>query len=1213
MPQEIVITRVAELLDVVATADYLEFRPSMLSPGNSDDQLPPDSWPSGVLRSSAGAALALNVEQALDRGEGVVEGEIVRIAWDNYERLATAGIDFLGRYLDPSPFLLAIDRESEIGRRDFTYLYQFLLAGRVASIERYGYVVHYKAAGRTFRLDPRTHGLVAAMDRYNVLPDIARTKANAWEAFAALREDAEQLGVQLDEHLASNRVIVPSQLALDFQYHADGSLSFVPNCPELGNSEFATVFLRNPKAERVYALDGDDGRRVRILLDERQHAVLERMKRVARVDGEKRERAERNPEAFFDGVLGDVEIRYGPRVTGVGDLKFTPMPSNPQSGGVLQRIVEGLGSDQIESGSGDSSKPADNVKSATDGSDGTDGDRDRGHARISLSSADGAAIEIGFDSASALAVFREKVASAVARNQATIEHQGRSVKVDQELLEELTRRRGKGVSSVARPSSGKKYLLIYTNEEELVDDDVSAAIAAAASTPEPPFALPLSLADNVTLKQHQVDGVRWLARCAAMAPARRGVLLADDMGLGKTLQILTYLARLIESGGIADRQGEGDAAPWRPILIVAPLMLVENEIWLREMAARFRDDGEVFRPWLTLHGPSVARVRAAEPASGRETDTGRPSLDAEKLMKFRVVVTTYETIVNYQHSFAQLWQGRPLWSVIVTDEAQRYKMLNTKISVALKAMVTPFHIASTGTPVENRLLDLWNIVDTFQPALLGSAAEFTRTYETPLRAPHIPDSNSVMVPVLDQLRNRLFFGTPQAFLIRRNKNELTDLPERRIARLFCDMSREEHDAHADCLAVLRKEGPLGKHLAVLQRLSLLSQHPWLTSDGLPDATTDQLVCASAKLRVTLGALREVRAKGEKAIIFARHVSAQNLLSLVVGEEFGVRVPIINGTTAGVPDQDHSSEATRRTREGRKRVLDTFRTSSGFGVLVLSPFVAGVGLTITEANHVIHYGRWWNPAVEAQATDRAYRIGQIRPVTVYYPILRDPFATSEGSSFDEVLDALLTRKLSLARDFLHPIADEDGAAGELRAELLWGRSGGPTQPQSAAADLDPPLDGAGVDRLSASDFEACVAALLEAEGQDVVLTCASGDGGADVLAIGGKGFLAVQVKHARASGQVGAEAVRDVLAGMDTYRGRLGGTWHGVIVTSGEPSQECQREAYTLGVGIVSRADLLRRIGTVNVSLQSVLRSSEQRARTFEDGVAQAKGLMTSAG
>jgi len=1214
VPSEFVIARIASVLDVVATSDQLEFRPSApippasaAAPGRAP--LPPDSWPPALLRSSAGVALALDIEQALDRELGTVDGEVVRVAWDDYERLAADGVALLDRFLDESPFLLAIDRESEIGRRDFTYLHQFLLGGREATVERWGYVVRHKATGRTFRLDPRTYRLVAAMDRYNALPDDARTQALAWEAFAAIRADAEQLGVQLDEHLASNRVIVPSQLALDFEYHPDGSLSFVPRCPELGGSEFATVFLRNPKAARVYALDGDDGRRIRILLDERQQAVLERMKRVSGVRGEQRQRAERNPEAFFDGVLGDVEIQYGPRVTGVGELTFTPMPSNPQSGGVLQRMLDGIGSDAGPADGADTIGSAEASGEAKDPAMDAGEAPSRGHARITVEGADGHEVEVEFDSAAALTAFREKVASAVARGQTTIEHDGRRVQVDEELLDEITRRRGRGTPPESRSPTGKKYLLIYTNEEELVAEDVVAADAAAAMAAEPIFALPDSLSETVTLKHHQLDGIRWLGRCAAMAPARRGVLLADDMGLGKTLQILTHLARLIESEGIADRPGQGDVGPWRPILIVAPLMLVENETWLREMSARFRDDGEIFRPWLTLYGPSMATVRATEPPRGKETDTGRPSLDAEKLMRYRVVVTTYETIVNYQHSFAQLHAGRPLWSAIVTDEAQRYKMLNTKISVALKAIPTQFHIASTGTPVENRLLDLWNIVDTFQPALLGTASEFTRTYETPLRQQRGAEFDASAPPVLDQLRARLHFGTPQAFLIRRSKAELTDLPAKHVERLYCEMSREEHDAHAGCLAILRDEGQPGRHLAVLQRLALLSQHPWLTSDGLPNADPAALVRASAKLQVTLDALRDIQARGEKAIIFARHVAAQNLLSLVIGAEFGVRVPIINGTTAGAPEGDRSSEATRRTREGRKRVLDTFRASAGFGVLVLSPFVAGVGLTITEANHVMHYGRWWNPAVEAQATDRAYRIGQTRPVTVYYPILRDPWA-AEGSSFDEVLDALLARKLALARDFLHPVADEDGAAGELRSELLSGRTGTTGAPGTApgAETRDSPLDGASIDRLSAADFEACVAALLAAEGHDVVLTCASGDGGADVLALGGRQRLAIQVKHARAGGQVTAEAVRDVLAGMDTYRARLGGAWHGVIVTSGEAADDCRREARVTGVSIVNRGDFLTRVAAQRLPLQSVLRVAEQRARTFEDGVSKAKQI-----
>jgi hypothetical protein len=278
------------------------------------------------------------------------------------------------------------------------------------------------------------------------------------------------------------------------------------------------------------------------------------------------------------------------------------------------------------------------------------------------------------------------------------------------------------------------------------------------------------------------------------------------------------------------------------------------------------------------------------------------------------------------------------------------------------------------------------------------------------------------------------------------------------------------------------------------------------------------------------------------------------------------------------------------------------------VIVLSPFVAGVGLTITEANHVIHYGRWWNPAVEAQATDRAYRIGQTRPVTVYYPILRDPWAT-ESSSFDEVLDGLLARKLALARDFLHPMADEEGAAGELRAELLGDRPGtAETSGPSADVDEEPVLDAAAIDRLSAADFEACVAALLAAEGRGVVLTCATGDGGADVLALGPTGNIAVQAKHVRAGGQVGADAVRDVLAGLDTYRSRLHGTWKAWVVTSGNAAADCRREAAAVGATIVDRASLLQQLAARRVTLPAVLRMAETRAANFEEGVTRARDL-----
>ena len=162
-----------------------------------------------------------------------------------------------------------------------------------------------------------------------------------------------------------------------------------------------------------------------------------------------------------------------------------------------------------------------------------------------------------------------------------------------------------------------------------------------------------------------------------------------------------------------------------PILIVAPVMLLENEVWTGDMKRFFRGDGNVFQPWITLHGRELQRLR--RPGSGRETVVGEAALDIEAFRQNRVVLTNYETVTNYQHSFAKM---RDRWSVVVTDESQEYKTPNTKVSHALKSLDPRFRIACTGTPVETRLLDVWNVFDFLQPGrLLGSAAEFSKEYE----------------------------------------------------------------------------------------------------------------------------------------------------------------------------------------------------------------------------------------------------------------------------------------------------------------------------------------------------------------------------------------------------------------------------------------------------------------------------------------------------
>jgi len=315
------------------------------------------------------------------------------------------------------------------------------------------------------------------------------------------------------------------------------------------------------------------------------------------------------------------------------------------------------------------------------------------------------------------------------------------------------------------------------------------------------------------------------------------------------------------------------------------------------------------------------------------------------------------------------------------------------------------------------LLDLWNLCDVLQRGLLGSAREFVDRFE---KTQEPGDQEKRLL----ELKRTLLFQQQHAFLLRRTKSEVTDLPPKQIVRLDCNMSEEEIAAHQALLRDLTAEGRPTRFLSALHRFAQLYQHLALLAADAEDRSAADLIAQSSKLRALIGTLHRIREKREKAIVFARHRAMQGILAKVLQEEFQLPVRIINGET-----KLRSGSLRGSGVKTRNAILHDFRVKPGFNVLILSPFVAGIGLTIVEANHVVHYGRWWNPAVESQATDRAYRIGQTKEVSVYLPILRDP-SGRVAPTFDERLDLLMEKKQRLAEDFLRPLPPEDEMGGEL---------------------------------------------------------------------------------------------------------------------------------------------------------------------------------------
>lgn len=537
-----------------------------------------------------------------------------------------------------------------------------------------------------------------------------------------------------------------------------------------------------------------------------------------------------------------------------------------------------------------------------------------------------------------------------------------------------------GTLTSAEPPAAIREKLFLRVRENFEDVEYAPLFAQSAATSLPAAVPPTVL---TALKPHQVEGFRWLAR--SWQSNRPGVLLADDMGLGKTLQALTFFTWLKQSEKIA-----------LPVLVVAPTGLLAN--WQQEIA-RHLTAGSLGTV-IPAFGQGLSALRAGP---GTDIGTGGPRLRVDDWRSAGVVLTTYETLRDYHMSFAQVG-----FAVVAFDEAQRIKNPAAQVTRAAKALRARFALALTGTPVENRLQDLWSIADVIHPSLLSTSKAFEQEFG-------VADLNK-----LRELNTRLTSpaGNWPPFMLRRMKaDHLEGLPRKLLVERVKPMPPAQANAYSDAVnrALLMRD-TVGREgvLQTLARLRSVSLAPVLPEPG------EGFEQGSARLAATFEILAEIRDKGEKALIFCESLDLQPLLAVEVRRRFRLPNPVacISGEVAG---------------DRRQQLVNQFQSRSpGFDVMILSPRAGGVGLTLTAANHVIHLTRWWNPAVEDQATDRVYRIGQDREVTVWLPIAEHP--AYREASFDRKLDALLKRKRDLAQGLLiEPESPEDPE--QLLNELL----------------------------------------------------------------------------------------------------------------------------------------------------------------------------------
>jgi SNF2 family DNA or RNA helicase len=669
--------------------------------------------------------------------------------------------------------------------------------------------------------------------------------------------------------------------------------------------------------------------------------------------------------------------------------------------------------------------------------------------------------------------------------------------------------------------------------------------------------LPRSLRQSIQLKAHQLYGVAWFQHLVSKAPAEcRGALLADDMGLGKTLQLLSVLGWYYEANPNA-----------APSVIFAPKSLLEN--WANEASKFFNDS---FPEVLVLYGEELKDRKQPLGLIDRQLqDRGIVELLKPSWVgTARVIVTTYEVLTSYEFSLAK----QP-FAFLICDEAQRIKTPGTLVTLAAKKLKADFRIACTGTPVENSLSDLWCLFDLVQPGLLGALEDFGKSYRRPIEC-----QTEEQVAALRRLQAAI---APQT--LRRTKTDIAaDLPKK-----FFAMKRAA-DADLQFKPTLgeyeRLEIALTEHQRILYKSGLKKlQDAANESNGRRRAQLSfgalhlmKAVCAepyclpgtkfmvdkagrephlanSPKLGWLLSRLAEVQRVGEKAIVFTELREAQAALYYFLKESFGIRPFIINGDS-----------------QGRQGYINKFSAKPGFDVIILSTLAAGAGLNVTAANHVFHFTRAWNPSKEAQATDRAFRIGQERDVFVYCPtVVADDFHT-----FEVRLDQLLKRKAGLAGSTL----DDGGLTSMLNGsgkdatftELVGDGGGGEALPKRYLTMDD-------VDRLDGDGFEAFCCLLWSRRGfQASVTPKRGGDGGVDIVALMGREGELLQCKSSKTA-EVGWDAIKEVTAGAARYQARFKGTrFRRVAVTNQRFTTGAREQALANQVELIVRPQLEELLG-----------------------------------
>lgn len=946
----------------------------------------------------------------------------------------------------------------------------------------------------------------------------------------------------------------PEKVGVTVVQNEDGGLDLIPAFGS-DNDPFAI----DNRLHQIENEEDDASLRVDktiILLDEKQLKAAQEIISKRKVDKTLVKEFLASPSAFLNASLVDLDIGFSLRVHGAVEFKHGYFGETDESG------IDWLSptSDHISS-------PA-QLKKLIETSE----DLDRFEAQLEDARKVGAQ-QIAFGDCLIDISDKEQMDQTLAQIQHRLDHPEESPEPD---------RRDTDCNEQEQTSR-------VVVDIDLNDDEASFALEKCIS--DVSYTGPIDFSKyKFTPFPYQEQGVRWILGLASETlglsdgeAGKHGALLADDMGLGKTFMSLVAAK---EYQALAKARGETE----RPVLMVAPLSLLEN--WRDEVKAVYGDGECPFDSIITLQaegdlkkfrvgkGVETKQIMSEEGGIRYALKIGE-SFNTERLdMPRRLVLTTYETLRDYQFSLALVD-----WSFVIFDEAQRIKNPNALWTRAAKALKARFKLLATGTPVENHLGDFWCLMDTARPGQLGAYQDFREKYIKPITAASDEDKADIRFKTGRELR----IATGTSMLRRIKEDQLEGLPTKTIYAgqqddsnsteylevLSCAMPPAQRQRYDMVIGLVQEEQESEQKgnpvLTGLHRLQDVSLHPHLLDGGLlPMPTSEkearQIVAESGKLEQTFSLLDQIKSKQEKVIIFAINKRLQSFLKVACERVYGIKVSIINGDTKAVAKKPNTAT--------RKSLITDFEAATGFSVIVMSPVAAGMGLTVVGANNVIHIQRHWNPAKEAQATDRVYRIGQKRDVNVYLPILHHP----EVGSFDVNLNRLLKQKSALKDAVVTP---EEVNPAEMGGGI-FGEVIQPTEPDY--------IKPGSLHQLSWEQFEAFAVELYAAVADgEAMLTNSGSDSGADGLVWSTHGNILIQAKHTGSQRTITEDASGQVYRAKPLYETNTGKSFKRLIaITNAQGfSSQIRSNAKSYGVELVSYRNIKKLLKKHPVDMKSV--------------------------